>query len=172
MTFISFALTSVDLSLLSTPSSPTAAYICATFLNGFSAGALINYTLSHLLHLTSPHIHYIVTALVAMSRGFAGSFGSAAGGGLFSRELARELEKGFSKYGLFGKDELIRKLLGSPALVSKLSGLEKEIAIDSYEKAVQRLFLAGGVLTLAATIIQAGTGWVPQKTEESDATRE
>lgn len=126
----------------------------------------MNYTLAHLLHLTSPHVHYIVTSLVAMSRGFAGSFGSAVGGGLFSRELKRALETGFSRHGLFARDELIRKLLGSPALVMNLTGTEKEVAIHSYQKAVQRLFLAGGALALATTIVQAGTGRNPPKGKE------
>lgn len=125
----------------------------------------MNYTLSHLLHLTSPQVHYIVTSLVAMSRGFAGSFGSSVGGGLFSRELTKALESGFSKRGMFGRDELIRKLLGSPALVMSLSGPERDVAVHSYEQAVQRLFLAAGVLALAATIIQAGTGWNSPKEE-------
>src|SRR5699024_7067446 len=110
----------------STPFSPVEIYICTTFLNGLFAGALMNYTLAHLLHLTNPNVHYIVTSLVAMSRGFAGSFGSAVGGGLFSRELKRALETGFSRRGLFNKDELIRKLLGSPALVMDLTGADKE----------------------------------------------
>ncbi|RJE21666.1 MFS multidrug transporter [Aspergillus sclerotialis] len=101
-----------------------------------------------------------------MSRGFAGSFGSAAGGGLFSRELKGALERGFSRHGLTGKEELIRKLIGSPALVMNLTGAEREVAVNSYEKAVQRLFLAAGALTLATTIVQAGTGKNPPKGKE------
>lgn len=163
-----FALTSIGLSLLSTPSSPTPVYVCATFLNGLCAGALMNYTLAHLLHLTSPHVHYIITSLVAMSRGFAGSFGSAVGGGLFSRELKRALEKGFRGHDLPGREELIRKLLGSPAMVAGLTGTEKEVAVQGYERAIQRLFFAGGVLALATTVIQAGTGWHPPKGNGED----
>lgn len=166
--FLLFALANAGLSLLSTPSSPAWVYVAATFFNGLFAGALVNYTFSHLLHLTNPQMHYIVTSVVAMSRGFAGSFGSAVGGGLFSRELRRALETGFSKRGLLGRDELIRKLLGSPVLVMNLSGAEKEVAVHGYETAVQRLFLAGGALALATAIIQAGTGWEPQKTGEAD----
>lgn len=161
--FILFALSSMALSYFSTPFSPVEIYICTTFLNGLFAGALMNYTLAHLLHLTNPNVHYIVTSLVAMSRGFAGSFGSAVGGGLFSRELKRALETGFSRRGLFNKDELIRKLLGSPALVMDLTGADKEIAINSYQKAIERLFLAAGALALATTIVQACTGRNPPK---------
>lgn len=123
----------------------------------------MNYTLSHLLHRTTPHVHYIVTSLVAMSRGFAGSFGSAVGGGLFARELKRSLEKGFAEHGIprHGQDGLIRKLLGSPALVVGLSGAEKEVAVQGYEHALRKLFMAGSILVIAATILQAGTGWRP-----------
>ena len=38
--------------------------------------------------------------------------------------------------------------------------------MNSYEKAVQRLFLAAGALTLAMTIVQAGTGKNPPKGKE------
>lgn len=164
--FVLFAVTSIVLSILSTTSSPTAGYITTTFLNGLFAGALMNYTLSHLLHLTSSPVHYIVTSLVAMSRGFAGSFGSAAGGGLFSRELKGALETGFANLGMAGKEELVRKLLGSPALVGELTGVERDVAVRGYETAVQKLFLAGGALALVATIVQAGTGWKAPKGKE------
>lgn len=119
--------------------------------------------MSHVLHLTSPHVNYIVTSLLAMSRGFAGSFGSAIGGGLFYRQLKIFLETGFA-----GHDELIRKLLGSPALVSELTGPEKEVAVQSYEHAVRMLFLAGSILALAATVFQAGTGWHSHEAVEKE----
>jgi hypothetical protein len=41
----------------------------------------------------------------------------------------------------------------------QLSGLERLVAIQSYEHATRMLFLAGSALALAATIFQAGTGW-------------
>jgi hypothetical protein len=147
---------------MSTTNSPVAIYIGATFLNGLFAGALMNYTLSHLLHLSSPHVHYIVTALVAMSRGFAGSFGSAVGGGFFARVLKSSLEAGFTSHNLPEQPELVRKLLGSPALVMHLVGTERIVAIESYEHAVRMLFLAGSVVALGATIVQAGVGWTPE----------
>ena len=96
-----------------------------------------------------------------MSRGFAGGFGSAIGGGLFSRTLKRSLEAGFAGRGLPRHEELIRKLLGSPASVRELTGTEKEVAVQGYEHAVRMLFLSGTVLALAATVVQAGTGWHP-----------
>jgi hypothetical protein len=46
-------------------------------------------------------------------------------------------------------------------LVGNLSGLEKEVAVQSYEEAVKTLFLAGSVLAFVMTALQAGTGWTP-----------
>ena len=134
-----------------------------TFFNGLAAGALMNYSLSHLLHLTRPDVQYVVSALIAMSRGFAGSFGSAIGGGFFQRELKTSLETGFAAHGLPEQDELIRKLLGSPAMVKSLTGIKRLVAIQSYEQAVKTLLLGSCVLALVATVAQAGTGWRPDR---------
>ena len=134
-------------------------YVGATFLNGLFAGAMLNYALSHLLHLTDTNVHYIVTALVAMSRSLAGSFGSAVGGGFFARVLKASLEAGFSSHGLAQRPDLVRRLLGSPALVAHLDGIEHVVAVESYEHAVKMLFLAGTVVALAAACVQAGVGW-------------
>lgn len=161
--FLSFALANLVLAILSTPSSPTIAYLAVTFFNGLAAGALMNYSLSHLLHLTRPDVHYVVSALIAMSRGFAGSFGSAIGGGFFQRELKTSLETGFAAHGLPEQDELIRKLLGSPAMVKSLTGIKRLVAIQSYEQAVKTLLLGSCVLALVATVAQAGTGWRPDR---------
>jgi hypothetical protein len=159
--FLLFALANLLLAVLSTPSSPTLVYIAVTFFNGLSVGALMNYSLSHILHLTSPNMHYVVSSLIAMSRGFAGSFGSAIGGGYFQRELKTSLETGFADHDLPKRDDLIRKLLGSPALVKSLAGIERAVAVQSYEQAVKTLLLGSCVLALAATVAQAGTGWTP-----------
>ena len=150
------------LSYLSTPDSPAALYMVATFFNGLFAGSLMNYSLSHVLHLTDPHMHYIVSALFTTSRGFAASFGSALGGGFFTRILKSSLESGFSRRGLSPQPGLIRTLLGSPATVMHLEGTERVVAIDSYEHAIRMLFLAGGALALLSTTVQAGTGWTRQ----------
>jgi len=157
--FILFAMATVALAFLSTPTSSAVLYLSATFLDGLFAGSLMNYTLSHVLHLTKPEVHYIVSSLVAMSRGFAGSFGSAIGGGFFARILKGSLETGFSQHGLPPRPDLVRTLLGSPATVMQLTGLERLVAIQSYEHATRMLFLAGSALALAATVFQAGTGW-------------
>lgn len=163
--YLLFALTSLTLSILSTPTSPTAAYLTTTFLNGLSAGALMNYSLTHVLHLTDPQSHYIVSSLLGMSRSFAGSFGSAIGGGYFQRQLKSSLEDGFARYGLSGREALLRKLLGSPALVGSLTGVERTVAIEGYESAVRRLLLGGCLLTLVAGVAHAGTGWRPYSSE-------
>jgi hypothetical protein len=158
------------LSFLSTPDSQVALYFSVTFLNGLCAGALMNYTLSHMLHLTSPAVHYIVTALLAMSRGFAGSFGSAVGGGYFTRILKPALEAGFASHGLPPQPELVLELLGSPATVMRLTGTERLVAIESYERAVRMLFLAGSVLALISAVVQAGVGWTPDAEKENGDT--
>ncbi|KAJ5119208.1 hypothetical protein N7448_010914 [Penicillium atrosanguineum] len=173
--FFLFAMATAALAFLSTPTSSAVLYMFVTFLDGLFAGSLMNYTLSHVLHMTNPESHYIVTSLVAMSRGFAGSFGSAIGGGFFARVLKGSLETGFSQHGLSPRPELVRTLLGSPATVLNLSGLERLVAIQSYEYATRMLFLAGSALALAATVFQAGTGWrarADDKRQDSNASDE
>lgn len=98
-----------------------------------------------------------------MFRGFAASIGSAVGGGFFTRVLRRSLENQFAQRGLESQEGLIRRLLGSPALVNKLAGVEKEIAVDGYVWALQALFLTASALALAMMMFQAGTGTVPQE---------
>ncbi|KAL4879299.1 major facilitator superfamily domain-containing protein [Aspergillus karnatakaensis] len=154
-----FAFSNLLLFGLSTATSHTAIYVIAMFLNGFGIGASMNYTFAHILYRTKPEVHYIVTALVGMARGFAGSFGSAMGGGFYQRELQAGLEDGFARRGLSGKEGLIHKLLGSPALVGKLTGVEREVAVESYQNAIRSLLLGGFVIMIVATAAQAGTGW-------------
>ncbi|KAJ5769527.1 hypothetical protein N7520_004086 [Penicillium odoratum] len=167
--YVLFSLATVALSVLSTDHSSPVLYMTATFFNGLFAGALMNYTLSHLLHLTSPHMHYIVSALFTTFRGLAGSFGSAAGGGFFTRMLKATLIRGFEQHGLPPKPDLVRTLLGSPATVSHLEGLERLIAVQSYEHAFRMLFLAATVIALVATVLQAGAG---RKAGSEDKTNE
>lgn len=159
VSFFLFSVTLFILSQLSTRGSSTVAYVGATFLNGLCTGAALNYTLAHILHLSLPETHFIVTALLATFRGFAGSFGSAIGGGIFARLLQASLKQGFKDEGLSGKKELIRQLLGSPALVQDLEGVDKEVAIASYVTALQGLFVAASGLAMVMVLIQVGTGW-------------
>lgn len=151
--------TMAAIALISTPTSNMALYMLLVFLNGLITGAALNYTLVHLLHLTLPELHPIIISLLATFRGFAGSFGSAIGGGLFGRVLHRSLIDGFADAGLGHRGELVRKLLGSPALVGKLQGVEKDIAVGAYQDAIKALFFAATGLAIIVTLVQACTGW-------------
>lgn len=153
------------LSQISIPETPAFWYLLSVFANGLCIGAALNYTLAHLLHLTPPSTHFISTSLLTTFRGFAGSFGSAIGGGLFVRVLKKTLEDGFENDGgLKGREELVRKLLGSPALVKTLKGTEKTIAVNAYVAGLRNLFLSGVAIAVVVVVIQAATGWkAPEK---------
>ncbi|KUJ11835.1 MFS general substrate transporter [Mollisia scopiformis] len=155
-----FACALALISQISNQDTPTLLYFLAVFVNGLCIGSALNYTLAHLLHLTPPSTHFISTSLLTTFRGFAGSFGSAIGGGLFVRVLKAKLEQGFEEHGdLEGNEDLIRRLLGSPALVKELVGFEKQIAIDSYVGGLKALFVAGVGLAVLMVVVQAFTGW-------------
>ncbi|KAK3053488.1 hypothetical protein LTR09_005657 [Extremus antarcticus] len=160
-----FPLTLVALAALSTEHSNPVLYVLVVFCCGAVTGAALNYNLAHLLHLTPSSTHYIATSLLATFRGFAGSFGSAIGGGLFQRTLYQSLEDGFAKEGLRHREDLVHRLLGFPALVENLRGVEREIAIRGYEDALRALFLAGAGLAVLTVFVQAGTGWRPATDE-------
>ncbi|KAF2707260.1 MFS multidrug transporter-like protein [Pleomassaria siparia CBS 279.74] len=161
-----FPLTLLVLAFISTAESSWGLYVLSVFCNGFIAGASLNYCLVHLLHVTLPDVHPIVLSLLATFRGFAGSFGSAIGGGLFTRVLGRSLKNGFHEAGLKHRGELIRQLLGSPALVSKLEGKEHDIAVGAYEEGVKTLFLGAMGLAIIVVFVQACTGWKAAKKED------
>lgn len=167
-----FPITAACLAFLSTDTSPAWLYIVMTFLNGLHVGATLNYTLVHLLHLTTPQTHFIVTALLATFRGFGGSFGSAIGGGIFTRVLKRGLVEGFAKRGMTNEDALIRRLLGSPALANRLVGVERDVAVEGYVAALKALFLAAAGLCVLITFVQAGTGWKGPDDKQTDAEEE
>ena len=169
ITYILFAVTLFVIAQLSTSDSETWVYVLALFANGFCTGAALNYTLAHVLHLTLSITHVIVIPLTAMFRGMSGSFGSAISGGLFARVLRSTLETDFADRGLKDKEQLIRQLLGTPALIKSLVGVEKEVAVDGYTMAVKTLFVSGSILALAMTFLQAGTGWTaPGADKEGD----
>ncbi|KAJ6157821.1 hypothetical protein N7470_005413 [Penicillium chermesinum] len=159
VTFIVYTLTTWALAILSTPDSPIPLFMIFTFLNGLTCGALMNYSISHMLHLTLPSMHFIVSAIFTTFRGFSASCGSAIGGGFYTRVLKGALERGFAEHGLPPQPDLVRTLLGSPATVMRLEGVKHLVAIQSYEQAIRALFWAGGGLTVLATVLQAGTGW-------------
>ena len=91
------------------------------------------------------------------------------------RVLKSGLEKGFEENGgLKGREELVRKLLGSPALVKTLVGMERMVAVNSYVEGLRRLFLAGAGLASVMVLVQAATGWkagVVTKTGDEDEGR-
>ncbi|KAI1363754.1 major facilitator superfamily domain-containing protein [Xylaria arbuscula] len=161
-----FGISLLALSISSTQDTPFGLYVAVVFVNGLFTGGALNYTMSHLLHLTLPETHYVATSLLGTFRGFAGSFGSAIGGGIFARTLRGSLEEGLK--GLDGSDhlsrereELVRKLIGSPLLVyhGGLSDAERTIAVQGYSGALRVLFQAAVILTVFVLLLQAATGW-------------
>ncbi|KAI1822165.1 major facilitator superfamily domain-containing protein [Xylaria intraflava] len=166
---ICFALFGISILVLSVSSAsdcPFPLYVAVVFFNGLFAGGAMNYTLAHVLHLTLPETHYVATSLLGTFRGFAGSFGSAIGGGIFARSLRDSLERGLK--GLDGTDHLgedrealVRKLIGSPLLVyhGDLTGPEHDVAVRGYSSALRVLFQAAFVLTVAVLVLQTATGW-------------
>jgi len=165
-----FSSTFLIISQFTSPASPAWLFIVSIFANGFCTGAAINYSLAHVLHLTPPSTYFVSSSLLATSRGFAGSFGSAIGGGFFIRVLKSGLEKGFeANGGLAGREDLVRRLMGGPALVQALKGVEKSVAVNSYNGALRTLFLAGSGVALIMVFVQAGTGWTGGKDTEERA---
>jgi predicted MFS family arabinose efflux permease len=168
-----FATSVLVLSKITTKEASMAGYFFVAGWNGFMIGASMIYTLTHVLHRTPKDSHFIISGLIAMFRGLSASFGSAIGGGIFARILKEALEKGFQEKGvpLEGKRDLIRRLLGSPALVGKLMGIEKEVAIDGYVVALRTLFATAAIVAVMATLVQAGTGWSAVQEEDGKSAR-
>ncbi|KAF2161811.1 hypothetical protein M409DRAFT_69607 [Zasmidium cellare ATCC 36951] len=164
-TMVSYAIfpfTLVLLAILAHREGSAAGFVTTLFICGFATGAALNYNLAHLLHLTPKDTHYVASALIATFRGFAGSFGSAIGGGLFTRTLSTSLKAHFAERGLH-RDTLIRQLLGSPKLVQKLEGVDKDVAVQSYEEGLRMLWLCAAALAFATVFVQAGVGWKGHK---------
>jgi len=165
------------LAFVSNAATPAALYVVVVFLNGLCTGAALNYTMAHLLHLSSPDVHFIVTSLLSTFRGFAGSFGTAIGGGVFTRTLRGALAEGFKR--LDGgevldkaREKLIAVLIGSPAVIWKegvLSVAERSVAVVGYERALKVLYASAAAVCLLVLAMQAGTGWTgPQGKEDDD----
>ena len=168
--FLLFPITVFVLSRITTPDSSAALVMGVVFVNGFVVGAALNYCLAHMLHLTRPAEHFIATSLLATFRGFSGSFGSGISGGIFARLLQDSLEEGFARKGITDAGDLVKRLLGSPALVRQLEGDRRDVAVKGYGDAISGLFLAGCGLAMVAILVQAGTGWKgPDKTHGDDA---
>lgn len=166
-----FPFTMVLLAVLSTHDSHKWLYVLDLLLSGALTGAALNYNLAHLLHLTPKSTHYVATSLLATFRGFSGSFGSAIGGGMFSRTLYNSLTRQFAERGIKNEDLVVR-LLGSPALVGSLEGSQKEVAVQGYEEALKLLFLSGAGLAALMVFLQAGAGWKAAGEESVEAGNE
>lgn len=135
-------------------------------------------------------MHFIVTGLLATFRGFSGSFGTAVGGGVFARTLTGSLRAGFDKLDMggglpaAGREKLITILSGSPAKVWEegfLTDAEREVAVVSYEKALDVLYKSAAAVCVIVVIMQMGTGWtapvgkqeeVVEEEQTQDAVRE
>ncbi|KAK4039171.1 vacuolar basic amino acid transporter 1 [Parachaetomium inaequale] len=162
-----FSVTLFALAFVSNAAASTGLYVAVVFVNGLCTGAALNYTLAHLLHLSSPDVHFIVTGLLSTFRGFAGSFGTAIGGGVFTRTLRDALTEGFRRLdggeGLGkAREKLITVLIGSPAVVWKegvLSGAERDVAVLGYERALDVLYKSAAAMCVLVLVMQAGTGW-------------
>lgn len=168
-----FALFPLTLGLLASvadAATPAWVILCVVAANGMCAGAALNYTLAHVLHLVPPEVRFVVTSLLATFRGFAGTFGSAVGGGIFARALKASLERGFAEYGVSGKEKLIRELLGSPRVVRQLEGIDRIVAVRGYVDGFKTLWWSAVVLACAMWFVQAGTGWSePRKPGDAEA---
>ncbi|KAH6840705.1 major facilitator superfamily domain-containing protein [Chaetomium sp. MPI-CAGE-AT-0009] len=167
-----FSVTLFVLAFVSNAVTSTWLYVTVVFVNGLCTGAALNYTLAHLLYLSSPDVHFIVTGLLSTFRGFAGSFGTAIGGGVFTRTLRDALVAGFERLdggeGLGkAREKLITVLIGSPAVVWKdgvLSVAEREVAVLGYERALEVLYKSAAAMCVLVLVMQAGTGWKAAET--------
>lgn len=170
--FFGLVLFSLSFVCVSTPPNPYL-YCFIIFLHGICTGGALNYTLAHLLHLSHPETHFIVTGLLSTFRGFAGSFGTAIGGGVFGRTLTGVLEEGFGRLDggeLSGeRRKLIVQLVGSPAAVWQegiLNEMERMVAVGGYGTALRVLFRGAAGVCVLVLLLQGGTGWDGPVSEE------
>lgn len=162
-----FGVALFGLSLTSNAAAPAWLYVLLVFANGVCTGAALNYTLAHILHVAVPGTHYIATGLWTTFRGFAGSFGTSIGGGIFARRLREDLAVGFGRLddstGDLSPDRvnLIKRLVGSPNLVfgGTLSDAERAVAVHGYEASLKNLYTYAVILTVVVVFLQAATGW-------------
>lgn len=170
-----FGLALAGVALTSTSSSPAWLYVLFVFANGACTGAALNYTLAHLLHLAAPDTHFVATGLLATFRGFAGSFGTAIGGGIFMRKLKEQLACGYAVLdGTSGlspaRQTLVKRLAGSPSLVWSgiLTEAERDVAVRGYEVAFKVMYTSAVALVLLVLVVQASTGWTEPSNQESE----
>ncbi|KAI9155140.1 Vacuolar basic amino acid transporter 1 [Paramyrothecium foliicola] len=180
-----FSVTVFWLSFASTPNVSTYMFVAVVFANGLALGAAFNYTVVHLLHLTSgKEAQYVATSLIATFRNLGGSFGTAIGGGIFYRLLRAKLTDTFLAHdgGLEltpARQRLVSRLLASPDLVfhGSLSPEAQKVAVESYAGAMCGLWQAAAILALSMVVVQALTGWggsesKPFEADEDEGLRE
>lgn len=139
-------------------SAPISSYVYLLVFNGLGAGAVLVYTLAHILSTT--HEKAIVTGLYNTFRGLAPSFGAGVAGGILQRRLQKSLIKSILPYresGQLTSEDwaLINRLKGSPTLVWQLNGWQREIGILAYEYAIKTIFLVAifaGILSFIAQL--------------------
>lgn len=157
VSIILFTATYVAFYFLSS-SAPISSYVYLLVFNGLGAGAVLVYTLAHIL--SSTHEKAIVTSLYNTFRGLAPSFGAGIAGGILQRRLQKSLVKSIRPYREDGRLTaedwgLINRLKGSPTLVWQLDGWQKDIGIKAYDYAIRTIFLVAifaGVLSLVAQV--------------------
>ncbi|KAL1891563.1 hypothetical protein Cpir12675_004935 [Ceratocystis pirilliformis] len=160
-----FCLTLVLVASSGSTSSPSWLFVLYVFLNGLATGGGVNYTLAHMLHLTSPDVHFVSTSLLGMFRGFGGSFGTAIGGGYFMRLLKSLLTEEFARLdgGVMSPrhEDLVVKLAGRPSYVfdGGLSANEEIIARSGYAAALQQTWRMAALVGLTSIVLQGMCGW-------------
>ncbi|KAL5594393.1 hypothetical protein BROUX41_001328 [Berkeleyomyces rouxiae] len=174
LSLVVFCFTLVLVASSGTISSPVWLFVLYVFLNGLATGGGMNYTLAHMLHLTTPDVHFVSTSLLGMFRGFGGSFGTAIGGGYFMRLIKSIITKDFERLdgGVLSEahKEMIVKLAARPEFVfdGGLSPAEQIIARNGYAAALQQTWRVAALIGVGAIILQAMCGWkAPAESNES-----